>query len=301
MTKDLPDICTCDVGDKQKLAVFREKRAEWCEAIIGNDAHSIKNQILSILWEDAIVRTVNEARRLFVEAPHKDKGFNSDLIGLLDRGFVVRQIMAIRRLTDPGFHDPERAVISLTSVLDDMERNLALLTREHYICYDGTPFEHCSEGVNHVDYFHWRARQQYFDRLSGVSEKHRTRRDRVDEHLFSKLRKKLSACDDFRAYANKFIAHAAAPSKKRDEIKEERQITLNKFDEAYQAIVQVSSLLGVAILYEHGLGQVPTPQYDHLENLDKPMILKNESASLSDFWHRRVREVESWGANIWPN
>lgn len=301
MTEELIDICLCDVTDKQKLAVFRQKRSEWSDALIGTDPHSIKNQIITVLWEDAIFRTVNEARRLFVETPHDKKGFNRDVIDLLDKGFVVSQIMAIRRLTEPGFPDPEKAVISLTPLLADMERNCALLTREHYVCYDGTPFECPPDKIHDPEYFHWSIRQETFDRLSDKKDKTRQRQDGFDGNLFAKLKKELGACQDFRTYANKFVAHAAAPSAKRDQIKKERRMTLNKFDAAYRAIIQVASFLSTALLYEHSLGQVQTPLYDHLENLDKPMILESEYRALSDYWHKRVQEVERWPSKFWPN
>jgi hypothetical protein len=301
MTEELPDICLCDVTDKQRLAVFRHKRSEWRDALIGKDPHSIENQIIDILWQDAIFRTVNEARRLFVEAPHDRKGFNRDVIDLLDKGFVVSQIMAIRRLTEPGFPDPKKAVISITPLLADMERQRELLTREHYVCYDGSPFEYPPDKTDNPEYFHWRIRQDNFDRLSGKNNKARQRQDGVDGNLFPKLRKSLGACDDFRAYANKLVAHASAPSAKRDQIKKERRITLSKFDAAYRAIVQVASFLSTVFLYEHSLGQMPTPQYDHLENLDKPMILKREYGALSEYWHKRVQEVEQWSSKFWPN
>jgi len=300
MTEELLDICLCDVADKQRLAVFRQKRSEWRDALIGADLHSIRNQIITILWEDTIFRTVNEARRLLVEAPHERKGFNRDVIALFDKCFVVSQIMAIRRLTDPGFPDPEKAVISLTSLLADMERNREFLTREHYVCFDSIPFDYALSKIDDPIYSRWRIRQESFDRLSGKKDNTRQRQDGVDRKLFAKLKKGLKACDDFRVYANKFVAHAAVPSAKRDQIEKERSITLNKFDTACRAIIQVASFLSTDLLHGPSLGQVPTPQYDPLENLDKSIILESEYGALSEYWHKRVQEVERWPSNFWP-
>jgi len=302
MREELPDICLCDVADKQRLAVFRQKRSEWRDALIGPDLHSIENQIIIILLDDAIFRTVNEARRLIVEVQHDKKGFNRDVIDLLDKGFVASQIMAIRRLTEKGFPDPDKAVISLAPLLADMERNRELLTREHYVCYDGTLFDYPPGKISDPENFHWRRRQETFDRLSSKKNKTRQRQDGVEGDLFAKLKKELGACDDFRAYVNKFVAHAAAPSAKRDQIKaKERRITLNKFDEAYRAIIHVASFLSVELLHGHSLGHVPTPYQNHLENLDKPMILESEFTAISKYWHKRVQKVERWGSNFWPN
>ena len=293
----LPDICSCDVVDKEALAVFRMKLGEWREALIGDDEHSISRQLNRMLFDDAIFRTINEGRRLVVEESDEAKGFNRSLAGLFDRGFVASQIMAVRRLTDPGSLDSNRAVTSLVFLLDDMCRNDQLLTREHFICYDGTPFERVARASDDVEQLHWERRQSAFDRLCGVGADVRRRPDKVDARVLPALRQRLTVCDDFRTYANKFIAHAAAPSAKRDTTREDARITLDKFNEALRSMVEVASFIGASIFYEHSVGQIPVPQYDHLEGLDRPLILPHEMNVLSDYWHKRVQEVEKWGSN----
>ncbi|MGD0919966.1 MAG: hypothetical protein ABSB22_26305 [Thermodesulfobacteriota bacterium] len=269
--------------------------------MFGKDAHSISNQLTSIVWDDAIFRTVNEARRLNTESPSDKKGFNTDLMRLFDKGFVISQAMAIRRLTDPNFSSPDKAVISLVRLLDDLEENLHLITRENYISYDGSRFEMEARSPIDNEFFHWEQRQEYFDRLSSVSAQDRNRKDLICPQLFKESRMELGACADFRVLANKFFAHAAEASPKRNTIEKEKKITLNNFDQAYKALIKVSSFISIAILYEHSLGAVLVPQYDHLENLEKPMILQEEFKSLGEFWDKRVKEVEDWNSNIWPN
>ena len=290
----LPDICVCDVDDKEALAVFRGCRKRWYEWLIGDDEHSISKQLSRIVWDDVIFRTLNEARRLAVEYPSPKKGFNAALLDLMDRSFVASQVMAIRRLTDPGFPDPKKGVISLVRLLADIEANSHLLTREHYICFDGTPFDEPLLETDQLRTFMRDRMHRTFDILSCTSATTRSRQDVVHLPLLQEEAKKLNACDDFRKYANKFIAHAAAPSKTRQQARKEILITLDKFDDACRSVVRAASFVGTEILFECGLGDVPTPQYEHLENLDKPMIHPDDLDTLAEFWQTRVNEVEKW-------
>lgn len=292
----LPDICVCDVEDKEALASFRACRKRWYEWLIGDDEHSIAKQITTMVWDDAIFRTLNEARRLSLEHPSPQKGLNADLLDLLDRGFVTSQVMALRRLTDPGFHDPNRGVISLTRLLADVEANIHLLTRENYICFDGTPFD--APARNAVGTLVRERMHLAFDTLSGNAPAARSRKDLVQPAAIRNVAQSLDVCRELRDYANKFIAHAAEPNRTRHRVRNETRITLDKFDAAYRAIVRAATFVGLGILFEHGLGEVPTPQYDHLENLDRAMVLANEMDALSTFWHGRVKEVAAWSDNV---
>lgn len=296
----MPDICACDVEDKEALAAFRGCRKLWYEWLIGDDQHSISKQLTTIVWDDAIFRTLNEARRLSAERPSPERGFNADLLDLLDRNFVTSQVMALRRLTDPGFHDPKKGVISLARLLADIEANCHLLTREHYICFDGTPFDKPLNEGDQLPTLMRKRMHQRFDILSRTSAASRSRKDVVQLCLLREVSKTLDACGDFREYANKFIAHAAAPSINRQRVREETRITLDKFDLAYRAVVRAASFVGTEILFERTLGDVPTPQYDHLENLDKPMVLPGDMDPLAEFWQARVDEVGKWPKNVLP-
>ncbi len=126
------DICDCDVKEKEKLALFRLKRSEWVQCLI-KDTFSISKQISNMLWNDMVFRTINEARKLTAKEGSKEIGFNGPLLELFDQGYVTTRVMAIRRLTDPTFYDPKRAVISLPRLVDDMRQYGDLITRENHM------------------------------------------------------------------------------------------------------------------------------------------------------------------------
>jgi len=293
------DICECDVEDKESLALFRLKRQEWWRCLI-DDNYSVSKQILHLLWNDSVFRSYNEARKLSIEK-HDDKlGLNGPLVNLLDEGFVALQIMAIRRLTDQNFYDPNKAVISLLRVINDIGDNLHLFTRENYICFDGTAYEGLSHDKDGINWVHWDRKHKNFDRLSGTSNKQRSRHDKLDKKFISSLRSELNACADLRTYANKFIAHTSDNPGKVKLTDRQKGITLDKLDEAYKSIVKSGSFLGAVILYEHTLGGIPVPQYDQFKNIDKPTIRTEDLSALYTFWKNREKEVSSWNQELWP-
>lgn len=293
------DICVCDVNDKAKLALFIQKREEWARCIIGSAPHTVNRQITHMLWNDTVFRTFNEARRLTIEGNSKKYGFNAPLIRLLDEGFVASQTMSIRRLTDRNFREPEKAVISLVRVIDDIKENLHLVTRENYMCHEGTPYAEPDSMQDGVAWMHWRTKQTNFDKLSGTADNKRERSDKMQQSVLQRLSKELKICDSVRKYVNKFIAHASDPETNPELREEEKKITLDKLDDCYRAIVRVGSFLGAVFLYEYSLGNVPTPQYDQLKNIERSMVAKPDVEKLHTFWNERCREVEDWDKNLW--
>ena len=293
------DICDCDVQDKEQLALFRLKRTEWKRCLI-DDTFSVSKQIMNMLWNDTVFRTINEARRLAHERNSDDIGFNGPLLELFDQGYVTSQVMAVRRLTDPNFYDPSRAVISLPRLIEDMKFNSDLITRENYVCYEGTAFEGVSHEKDGINWMHWKTKHENFDRLSKVQPDKRARADKIEKQGFKHLLRELKVCEGLRTYGNKFIAHASDSRNRISLTDNQKKITLKGLDDCYQAIIRVASFIGVVILYEHSLGGVPVPQYDHLENLDKPMVLRDDIEKLDIFWSNRVKEVDGWDNDIWP-
>lgn len=292
------NICDCDVIDKEKLALFKLKRTEWKKCLI-EDTFSISKQIMNMLWNDTVFRTINEARRLTNERKSKSFGFNSPLLEVFDQGFGTIQVMAIRRLTDPGSYDPKRAVFSLPSILNDMLEHADFITRENYICYEGIRFEGVSHDADGINWMHWRRMHDNFDKLSKTDPKNRARNDRIDTKIIKNLSKQLKVCDSLRTYANKFIAHASHSKNRIKLTEKQKKITLESLDDCYRAIIQVASFIGAVVLYEHSLGGVPVPQFNHLNDLDKPMISNEDIQALDEFWNNRTNEVDSWDNDLW--
>ena len=294
------DICECDVEDKETLALFRIKRAEWKRCLI-DDNYSVSQQISRILWNDIVFRSFNEARKISIKDESDNTGLNGPVINMIDEGFVVSQVMAIRRLSDPNFYDPKKAVISLSRIIDDIADSLDVFTRENYICFEGMKYQGLSHEKDGINWIHWEKKHKNFDSLSGVSNTKGSRNDKIDKSIISSLRSQLNKCKDLRTYANKFIAHTSDHPGKAKLTERQKGITLKNLDEAYKVIIKCASFIGVVILYEHTLGQIPVPQYNQFENIDKAVITSNDISKLGAYWGERKKDVNSWGNEFWPS
>ena len=124
---------------------------------------------------------------------------------------------------------PKHQVISLRRLLDDIKNNICLITREIYVANDGLPYnpkpgrdgflaappESGGSGTFPASGPEaWPAAERahaVFDNLAGVNPGDRSRDDRVDPEIFTRLESVLSrsGCDHFATLGNKSVAHAA--------------------------------------------------------------------------------------------
>jgi hypothetical protein len=287
-------LCDCDVADKESLALFRASIIKWQEILAGEDQHSIYNQIQDIIWNDNVYRTFNEARRISAETNDSSTGLAGTLIELIDQMFITHQSMAIRRLIDDYEWRPERSVCSLPRLLNEVEHNRSLFTRENYICYDGLPFD--GKRLSWRDRLLYDHRQKTFDILSRRNESHRTREDRLSSEIFPEINKQLKKAEKIRVFANKFIAHAADPGNRHKIDPILKDITLQHFEDTYETLVAIGKyferLFGKLLLTEF-----PTAKSDQLENWDKPMIISTDKNKLYDYWDERRQMFDSWSRN----
>ena len=315
-------IDNCDILDKRKGAAFRENRLQWIEWLNGEDPHSISNQIYSMLWDHALFLTVNELRKIAATNPENGVGFNGPVIRLFDAGFATTQATTIRRLIEKPKRDPEWAVISLRSVLKDIEQNLDLITRENYVCYDGLQYDYdlvhqkwlaslpMTESGVQVGSLPTQGPDAWimpemihknFDILAQVNPKKRTRQDRIRIEVLEHLKTKIKKCDYIKKYVDKFIAHAAAPETRTGLIDEEQGLTLERLETCHKIIYQVASFVSGKILWESNLGGLPVLQYDHLKNLDKSWGSRKNMDKARIKWDEVDREVSKWDSiSLWP-
>ena len=180
-----------------------------------------------------------------------------------------------------------------------MRQNRDIFTRENYICFEGIAFEGVSHEKEGINWMHWKRKHENFDMLSNVTADKRNRKDKIDSKFYKSLAKELKHCEGLRTYANKFVAHASDSRNRTNLSEKQRKVTLQKLDDAYKAIIRIASFLGSIILYEHSLGGVPVPQFNQIENLDKPMIAKDDLSNLHSYWHIRTKEIDSWESDLW--
>lgn len=254
------------------------------------------------------------------ENPDDEAGFNISYLALFDAGFAYTQTLGIRRLTENPNSNPSKGVISLRRVLKEIMDNRDLITREVYVSYDGLPYDYQTAynewlkkaGINHVGSVPYSGPEAWgasdnchksFDRLSKVSESSRNRDDLISLDWFQKLNDEIDQCNDVSTYVNKFIAHAADPVSRQNLTPDQTKITLNKFADCHKAICRVANFIFSHILYEGASAHlVPIPQFDHLEDIDKPLISTNDLNVAYVAWEQNVSEIDNWEKDFpWPD
>lgn len=302
----------CDVQDKTQLIAFRQKRDGWLSLIEEDAVHPISHQISAMLWNDAAYRTFNEARRF--STPDRSLAAVAPLLAeFVDVGYIATQILSIGRLLDKNPANPNKAVVSLRRLVDDVANNRDLFTRELYVSFDGLPYDYSPLERAHVEAVikeggvkarwlemkgptSWAGSQlahQEFDRLSGVSAGSRQRSDVIHSSVFDRL---VAALDDpvlqeLLLHRHKLLAHAADQTNRPEVF---AGLTLDKFAQAHRLLMQVTFVLSAEVLRGTGVGGVPTPQFNHFEFLEAPFVRSEHMDELAEYWNQHSSEREGW-------
>ena len=244
-----------------------------------------------LFWDHAVYRTFNEARKLSEETDDPSTGLQGTIIDLLDRNFMDSQAIAVRRLTDQ-----RKDVVSLKSLVDEIEANISLYTRENYVCYDGISFAEAPDDDHHVRHLR-NSRQTRYDYLSGKDKDSRSRDDKLSCSVLTKMEEEVTKdfviTEEVRLYVNKWVAHAAAQDNRGQHVKVLDNISLQKLDECYQALIRIGKK--VELFIDKFLScSVPTAPFDKLKNWDKPVVTTKDLKALREYWFERDREIENW-------
>jgi hypothetical protein len=299
---------------------LKTKFKEWEEWLVGNDINSIKNQIHNMIWDSAIFQSINECRKY---APKNEKGeveLNGEVHQFINRCFFETQSLAIRR-----FLDKRNDVISLFRLVNDIEKNRRLLTRENILAVHGYPYEYEKErkrilkeadskvppgtpiiiGADYdkceqSDYTH-----QFIDLLAGVDSSKRQPDDTVNPKIFEWLKQKLGSCEKICEFVNKFLAHSATPESRSYRNPPELDVTLGQILEAHNIICQTAIFIGgkMGVLgYGKGVGDVLAyPQYDQFVHFDKAWASEKTIEKLREFWCAYDMQTRSWHEWVWKD
>ena len=285
------DLVDCDVQDKERLDRFRAKLREWKRCLNDeNDPHSIQKQFETLIWEDAIYRTFYEACGLLENTKDTSIGLPTTFTELLRNGFFTRQLMAVRRLIEPLVYNPKKAVYSLRSLLDDIGENQQLFSRENYVCYDGLTYEQVSGENPRIEYCkNWR--HSKYNILSGKTEGQRC--DPIKEGFFAGIKSHFGTFSALEMYVNNFVAHASHPNNRPSPSQIEDQITLEYLDKCYRELFYIAKGIGL-LLDDNCLCNVSVPNFDQLENWDKPIVTFEGKKNLYEYWGNRSEEIDEW-------
>jgi hypothetical protein len=204
--------------------------------------------------------------------------------------------------------DGNNDIISLRRLVKDLRRNLALCTRENYVCFDGLPYDY--EAVRHARFMEnagnsgkrgiWvptsgpqgdgtsQMAHRQFDKLAGIEPATRSREDRLPASLLATIEKWLddSGADDLAKWSHAYLAHAGGPeSRKRIA---DLMVTTNKITDAIKALARVSEAISAWLLFAGGRSNalMPVAQFNPFEKLDKPIMQAGGEAAAYKLWHQ---------------
>jgi len=299
------------------LEQFKEKRKQWIHCFSGEDRHSIIKQIYNMVWNAAVFKIINEARRLATNNGQKQAELNGMLHRFIDRCFFFFLLLAVRRLCDPHPFEGPKGGFSLISLINDMKRCVGLMTRANFFADEGLEYdievirqkegeyfrEHTKNGSgalwipNDVDSHSVEQRHNEIDALTNVNKDQRSPDDTVSPKIFNFLIEKVKlSTENIKLRVDQNVAHAASPQSRQYKNSDEISLTLNCLWESHKIICQVANFLDIYLLSRANHTFLPTPQYNHLEFIENPLVGSEQLELISNAWHEFHRETDSWGS-----
>lgn len=314
--KWLIDVNECDVTRDAlpSLVEYRQKRDEWQHWISGDPYHAIDNQITSLFWNDAIYRLIYELRRHTIQSEKLDFACrNNHLSWMIDIGFMQFQFLTIRRVMEPGKSNRERQVITLRRLFDDVSNFGSKLTREIFVSFDGTPYDHQSfdtflagipesirrsrSPVARPTSDAWsEERHRVFDEYSKKTPETRGRGDTICPDVFDRLRNVLKSApfEKIKTHFEKTVAHAA------DEFSRANApldgIPFSEIWECHKVIFRVRNEIACMLSLPH-MAVVPHMPADVFDYLDKPFVMASCIDDVISEWTAENDKREAW-ANL---
>lgn len=205
----------------------------------------------------------------------------------------------------------DRSVISLWRLLDDVEKNIALLTRENLLACLDLPYdyERVKEDVLKRYTFTNGPRlmgddykqcvlaenvHEYMDALADVDSSQRSPSDTVRETIIQWLKVKLEGCRAVYGYVNKFLAHSATPESRAQLPDDETKITLGQILHAHEVICQIAAFIGQNLFLRSIGNPLPIPQFDQFQHFEKPWVTVEALQKLYEWWRGYEESTNQW-------
>jgi len=292
--------------------LLKGKLKDWQERFNGNDVHSIRLQVATMLSRSAFYRSVNESRKFLAEDEDGEKQANGMLHRLIDEGYLTMHVAAIRRLVDRGQSSGPKGVNSLYGLVKDIKDSAALLTRANTLAareleYDFEPIkERAFEdgrgkgGVSRAGWFESEWWHSALDKLSGVIQPNRDPNDAPTSESFERLLEQLALHGrNVQDYGDKHVAHAALPESRATLHPEDQSLSLAKLWLAERVVIRLVSFISLYVLNGHSFGGVPIPQFDQFEHLEKPFVASEAFDVMKKQWDLHSKEIRACNDWFW--
>jgi len=302
--------------------VLKSRLPEWKDRLSGSDVHSIGPQIARLLWRSAFYRSLNESRRFLPDGTEGRKRANESLHELIDDGYFIANLTALRRLLDKGSTSGLRGVYSLLGLIRDVRDNVMFITRANVLEargleYDFEPIRQRAredawqgakakgdqaffispDGWAESEYWH-----RVMDRLCGVEADNRSSCDTPDQNKLEWLLNELEGRGrNVQGWVDKFVAHAASPVSRQTLHLEQQSMSLAKLWLAERVVVRTASFVSHNFVNGTNIGGVPVPQFDQFAHLDGPFIHASALPAMHRAWRQHCNEISSCENWFWDS
>lgn len=283
---------------------FAKLRKIWLEMLFGAHPSSVRNQIINASRDATFFATFAELRRT-----SSDTGAalgNARLVEMFKLGYVVRQATAVRRLVDN-----RKDVCSIRRVVSSMTGNRRLLTRKSVVGYDGTPlderqawaaYETAANDDENNDatslllqkWSDSQHRNEAFDHIADFKvDGRRSPDDVVSATVFERLDDAMTspAIARVQSFVNKFVAHADNGA---DPMDPGLRPTFQDIEESLRSLSHMHAFLLGPVLFEASGSIVPVPSFDHLAQLDQPLVASEQMRVANGVWREKAALVDAW-------
>lgn len=294
---DWPETTQCDVSDPTGLLQFRECLRLCKPTLASDDVNSIEQQLIELAWQDLIYRSFNEGLRLNAKQPVPHPVPNS-LVELIHDRYFWSQVVLLRRLFEKPAVRSERDVFSLPTVLAHVKQYQAVITRQNYVCYDGTLYD--PQNVQHS----WKSqlvssgRHSVFDTMTDLKHGGRSRSDRISTRIIPSIERFAHVPERLEYYANKYAAHASDPRNRAAPGLEPELLSLRHLESLHQTAVWFALSLG-KLSDQLVLSEVPVPQFDQFVGWGESLFSATVVSRLHAYWKKRVQLIRSWSERYW--
>lgn len=294
---------------------FQALHEAWSLCLAGEDRNTIHRQVLTMIWNAAAFRVVNEARRL---APKEDDGAlqaNGLMHQLLDHCFFESQLIAVRRLLDGEKMAGDHGVYSLRSLIRDMRKNRHLLTRGNMFAAASLPTDLNAVSraadaeirrmvstkpgeafyLQTVDPGRVAELHRVCDQLCGISDpKRRALNDQVSDAVFVGLARKLDSLAPVITAVNKLVAHAATIHSRSSVNPAELTVTFGQLWRAHETICRCCHFIDCYLLRHNTMQFLAMPSYNVLTYMEIPLAVDAVKPELEKVWQEYEAETGTW-------
>lgn len=271
----------CNSSNIESLVLFRSMLKKIDSLVFSDDIHSLRSQYESIQWDDMIYRCFKYSLNLNL-SKNKLTEYQNSFYLLFEKTYFQSLLLSIRRITDDNDRSPSREIISIRRVIEIIEDNIDLFTRENYICYNGLPYANDGSLKWPTDY-EIDLKHKIFDMLSNKKSNNRSKNDQISIEVIKGMNAQLTQFDILRTYVNKYVAHSSDPNNRRNIEQKINGIDMKLINNVLKTVIKELVSIGL-IIDNYFIIETPTVLFDQFLNWEIPLLSLDNKEKLYKKW-----------------